>query len=58
MPISASVYVHEERAYCIASPRGHGLSSDCLYDITVLHGADLEAKCRIMQTPKAAASCE
>ena len=50
-----------ERAYCIASPTGHGLSSDCLYDITrepVLHGADLEAKCRIMQTPKAAASCE
>lgn len=23
-----------ERAYCIVSPRGHGLSSDCLYDVT------------------------
>jgi len=50
-----------KRAYCIASPKGHGLPSDRLYDITrelVLHGADLEAKYQIMQTPKAAASCE
>ena len=50
-----------ERAYCIASPRGHGLSSDCSYDVTrelMFHGADLEAKYRIMQTPKATASCE
>jgi len=71
LPLGASYYklyaggtsweMFLERASCVTSPKGHGLPSDCLYDIMrelVLHDADLEAKCRIMKTPKAAASCE